>query len=230
MTKGDSLKIGVPIAIAAVAIGAGAYYFSLNPGAIPAPGPGPAPVPSPIPGECSGPGDSCGPGYTCIEKCGPPVVREGDAPPGYYCATNDVASQPRNCPICLASNAMIATPWGDVSVKAIAVGDVVWSVDADGKKMAHPVLAVTKTPVGPTHMVVDLKLSDGRELFASPNHPTTDGRTVGLLKAGDAYDGASVVSAELVPYWDDATYDLLPEGDTGFYWADGVLLESTLKN
>jgi len=224
------MKIGLPIAIAAVAIGAGAYYFSVNPGSIPTPGPGPGPVPTPIPGDCSGPGDSCGPGYTCIEKCGPPVVREGDPPPGYYCATNDVASQPRNCPICLASNAMIGTPWGDVSVKDLQAGDVVWSLDPDGKKMAQPVLAVAKTPVSSSHQVVDLKLSDGREAWVSANHPTTDGRLVGELKAGDTYDGASVLSAELVPYWDDATYDLLPDGDTGYYFANGILLKSTLKN
>ncbi len=27
-----------------------------------------------------------------------------------------------------------------------------------------------------------------------------------------------------------ATYDLLPSGGTGFYWANGVLLASTLAN
>jgi hypothetical protein len=35
---------------------------------------------------------------------------------------------------------------------------------------------------------------------------------------------------ELFPYDHPATYDLLPSGATGFYWADGILIGSTLAN
>jgi len=63
----------------------------------------------------------------------------------------------------------------------------------------------------------------------SPGHPTADGRAVGSLRAGDRYDGAVVTSATLVPYGEPATYDLLPSGPTGTYWANGVLLGSTLR-
>jgi hypothetical protein len=38
-----------------------------------------------------------------------------------------------------------------------------------------------------------------------------------------------VVFLEDVPYEGSATYDLLPSGDTGLYWADGILLGSTLN-
>jgi hypothetical protein len=64
-------------------------------------------------------------------------------------------------------------------------------------------------------------------LEASPGHPTSDGRHVGDLKAGDKLDGSRIVRIELLPYVGD-TWDLLPAGSTGVYWADGVLLESTL--
>jgi len=32
-----------------------------------------------------------------------------------------------------------------------------------------------------------------------------------------------------VAYSGDRTYDLLPAGPTGFYWAGGILLSSTLS-
>ena len=53
---------------------------------------------------------------------------------------------------------------------------------------------------------------------------------MGALAPGDAYDGSTVAAAALVPYGDTATYDLLPAGPTGEYWADGILLGSTLRS
>jgi hypothetical protein len=47
--------------------------------------------------------------------------------------------------------------------------------------------------------------------------------------AGDFYDDAVVVSAELSPYAGGATFDVLPAGATGIYWANGVLLRSTIR-
>ena len=80
-----------------------------------------------------------------------------------------------------------------------------------------------------THRVVHLLLSDGRTVDVSPGHPTADGRKVGDLVAGNRYDGALVISAELTPYTGGATFDVLPAGATGMYWANGVLLGSTLR-
>lgn len=45
---------------------------------------------------------------------------------------------------------------------------------------------------------------------------------------GDVLDGALVATVEYVPYNSGATYDLLPSGSTGLYWANGILLKSTL--
>ena len=79
-------------------------------------------------------------------------------------------------------------------------GMVVWTAGADGKRIAAQVLEVGSIVVPAGHQMVHLVLADGRELLASPGH-----RNAG-----------------------DRTYDLLPAGPTGTYWADGIQLASTL--
>jgi hypothetical protein len=80
-----------------------------------------------------------------------------------------------------------------------------------------------------THQVVDLKLEDGREVWVSPGHPTADGIIVAKLQVGGSLDGSMILSVQRVRYDDMATYDLLPSGETGQYWANGILLASTLN-
>lgn len=178
---------------------------------------------------CSGTGDlSCGTGYQCIQDCGAPVARENDPPPLYHCVTNETAIRPRTCPICLASNALIATPNGDILVSQIVKGMKVWSVDEAGRKVAGTVTEINKTEVAQSHQVVHLVMADNREVWVSPNHPLVNGQSVGSLKVGDVYDGSRIIVAALVQYWDNYTYDILPDSATGQYWADGILLGSTL--
>jgi hypothetical protein len=136
---------------------------------------------------------------------------------------------PGGCPICLAAGTSIDTPSGPVPVTRLSTGMLVWTLDAAGGRIAAPVLLVTHTPAPPGHQVVRLALIDGRVVEASPRHPTADGRRVGELKPGDWLDGSRVRSVALVPYTGD-TWDLLPAGPTGVYWAGGVLLGSTLKD
>ena len=50
-----------------------------------------------------------------------------------------------------------------------------------------------------------------------------------LSEKGPDLDGKKIISADLVPYWDDFTYDLLPDGPTGIYFANGIPLGSTLR-
>lgn len=192
--------------------------------------PSPPPAPKPVTGtegqRCAGSGDtSCGSGYACTQECGPPVARDTDPPPGWSCYP---VGKPRMCPICLASNTMIATPSGNVNVKDVAIGMKVWSMNAQGEKVAGKVIRVSRTPVPKTHQVVHLVLKDGRNVWVSPGHPTIRGDSVGTLRPGDSYDGAAVVSTDLVPYLDGYTYDLLTDSATGAYWANGIPLGSTL--
>ena len=98
-----------------------------------------------------------------------------------------------------------------------------------GEKIISKVSAVSHTIVPSTHNVVHLILDDKREVWVSPGHPTINGTSAGELRVGSTYDGSRVIRADLVPYWDNATYDLLPNSDTSFYWANGILFASTLK-
>lgn len=134
-----------------------------------------------------------------------------------------------DCPICLAARTRIDTPHGLVAVEDIQPGDLVWTLDRAGERVSEPVLEVGQTAVPAGHRMVHLLLEDGRELLVSPGHPTADGRRVGDLQPGDLLDGARVVSLAYLPYEQRATYDLLPAGDTGLYWAGGILLGSTLN-
>ena len=108
------------------------------------------------------------------------------------------------------------------------MGMPVWTTDRSGWRVAAVVLEVGRMQAGIGHEVVRLTLADGRTVTASPGHPTGDGRTIGQLRPGDVLDHTGVVSADLILYVGSATYDLLPSGPTGTYFANGVLLGSTL--
>jgi hypothetical protein len=133
-----------------------------------------------------------------------------------------------DCPICLAAGTLISTPAGPVPVESLRVGMVVWTVDKAGLRVARPLVGVGQTAAPVGHQVVHLRLDDGRELWVSAGHPLSDGRIVGQLRPGDLLDGAIVLSAGRVAYRSGATYDLLPAGETGFYWANGILMGSTM--
>jgi hypothetical protein len=133
-----------------------------------------------------------------------------------------------NCPICLAAGTLIATPSGNVRVTDIKPGMLVWTAASDGTRIAVPVVEIGSIQVPAGHLMVHLVLADGRELLASPGHRTADGRALGSLGRGDSLDGSVIIAWELVPYASDRTYDLLPAGPTGVYWANGIQLLSTL--
>ena len=133
-----------------------------------------------------------------------------------------------SCPICLAVGTKIDTPRGAVDVEKLQMGDPVWTMDAAGERVPGRIIKIGSVKVPSTHQIVHVILSDGREIFASPGHPTADGRALGDLGGGDLLDGAHVTLIERLPYKGVATYDLLPSGDTGLYWANEILVGSTL--
>jgi hypothetical protein len=136
---------------------------------------------------------------------------------------------PPPCPICLAVGTRIATPGGEVAVEDLHEGDVVWTRDEHRNRVAAALVVVGSTPVPTTHEVVRVALDDGRVVTASPGHPTADGRQMGDLGVGHELDGAHVAIVERFRYGSGATYDILPAGATGAYWANGILLGSTLR-
>jgi hypothetical protein len=107
------------------------------------------------------------------------------------------------------------------------VGDLVLSIDR-GRVTAVPIRETHRTPVA-NHRVIEVILRDGAILQISAAHPTADGRSFGELHAGDWIGGREVSTARVVPYTSDATYDILPDSDTGTYFAGGALIGSTLE-
>jgi hypothetical protein len=182
---------------------------------------------SPIGKQCAGLEDTnCPEDFECVEGCGPPVVRDpDDTPLKYFCQLKGYI---RNCPICLAKNTLIDTPQGEIPVQEIQKGMTVWTLDKSGLLVIGVVVKTSKTPVPPSHKVVKLVLKDGRTLFVSPEHPTIDGRSIRALQPGDPYSNSQVLSSDLVLYSDTFTYDILPSGPTGFYFANDIPLASTL--
>lgn len=131
------------------------------------------------------------------------------------------------CPVCAAPDTPIATPSGERPIASLRVGDLVYSVN-DGAIRAVPIILAAHTPVR-AHRVVRVELDGGRVLEISPGHPTADGRTFADLVTGGLLDEQhEVVSARLVPYSYDATYDILPDSSTETYFAAGALIGSTL--
>jgi hypothetical protein len=158
---------------------------------------------------------------------------EGERITGVIDAQGAITIQQREpalltCPICLAAGTLIDTPHGPAAVENVQPGMLVWTVDESGARVAMPVLRVGSTFAPASHQVIHLILDDGRELFVSAGHPTADGRQIGQLRVGDSLAGARIAAVERIPYPGGATYDLLPAGETGFYWANGILIGSTL--
>jgi hypothetical protein len=133
------------------------------------------------------------------------------------------------CPICLEAATRIATPGGDVPVARIRPGDLVWTTDANGRRIAAPVEQIARRATPGSHLMLRLVLSDGRVLVAAGAHPAVDGTYLRQLHLGQRYDGATVVAIEWISSTAPATFDLLPAGSTRTYWANGILIGSTLK-
>jgi len=173
-------------------------------------------------------GDGYGFAYTAMTSSGFLAVQGTVRVDGAVTVAESKPGSRPNCPICLAATTLIDTPGGARVVTSVTAGMLVWTLSDGGQRIAMPVIEVGSTPVPPGHLMVHLRLADGREVWASPGHRTADGRPLGALAVGDPIDGSHVALWELVPYDGDRTYDLLPAGPTGDYWANGILLASTL--
>lgn len=122
---------------------------------------------------------------------------------------------------------------GDVSVEGLLAQDGTVTVLKRKKTILMcPICLGVDTEIDtPTGSVLVQKLKSGDKVWTlnAAGHPTADGRTVGQLEAHGTYNGSLIDRSELVLYHGDQTYDLLPAGDSGFYWANGILLASTLR-
>jgi len=135
---------------------------------------------------------------------------------------------PINAGPCLPGNSLISTPNGFMLIKDIRVGDFVWTSDRFGRRVQTVIVKKAKRIVSKNHTVVHIVLEDGRELVVSLGHPTIDYRQIGSLVKGDNLDMSYVASIKVMPYKGKYTYDILPYGKTGGYWANNILIGSTL--
>jgi hypothetical protein len=133
------------------------------------------------------------------------------------------------CPICLVKGTLIDTPQGQIPVEQLSKGMIVWTMDESGNRVAKEVVETTSTIVPSSFNVIKIELNDGRTLTASPGHPTAEGRAIADYQLGNELDGAQIVTMDYITYENSMTYDILPAGNTGYYWANGILLGSTLK-
>ena len=132
------------------------------------------------------------------------------------------------CPICLTLGTLIDGPGGAIAVERLRIGDLVWTLDRDGRAVPGTVIALGSTPAPVDHHVLRVTLTDGRSVTASPGHPLADGRSLADLRPGDALDGSRVAGVETLDYDAAETFDLVVSGETGVYLAGGIPLGSTL--
>ena len=134
----------------------------------------------------------------------------------------------RNKCRCLSASTLIDCPQGQIPVSELQVGDSVYSLDLNGQKAAFVIREVNKVKVEPTHRIVELKLTDGRQLRVFPGHPTADSYTsIEHYSIGDTLDGSAVIPKEYTMLGNTCTYNILPKSWLGDYWANGVLIGST---
>jgi hypothetical protein len=178
-------------------------------------------------GAACNPGSLCCGGQCCTGTQICCTVTVGPTVTGCFEPVNGTC--PTGCSgcACAAPTTPIATPAGDRPIADLEVGDLVYSIE-HGTLVVVPIKQVHRQPVAGTHRVVELKLAHGATLRISPRHPTADGRQFSNLAAGDLIDGVRVLVARLVDYDQPFTYDILPDSDSGAYFAGGVLIGSTL--
>lgn len=160
----------------------------------------------------------CGPSCDCVMK--------SVTYPNCKCVESSGNVEVDCTGICASPDTPIDTPSGPRAIAGLRPGDLVYSVDK-GRVAAVPIRRVQRVVVH-AHSVIHVDLASGSTLEISAPHPTADGRLFGDLAAGDELDGVRILRVERVPYSFEATYDILPDSDTGTYFAGGVLIGTTM--
>ncbi len=65
-------------------------------------------------------------------------------------------------------------------------------------------------------------------IVSSPGHPLSDGGFFSDIYVGSFVDDSEVIIVESIHNPEGLTYDILPSGETGLYWANDILVQSTL--
>ncbi|MCB0839978.1 MAG: hypothetical protein KDD99_25085 [Bacteroidetes bacterium] len=134
-----------------------------------------------------------------------------------------------NMCICLHPQTMILTYEGEKEVQSISEGEYIWTLNECEEKELQPVIWTNQVKVPASHQLLDIAFENGQHLKVSPLHPDIQGNALKDLTIGSYLNGEKVVSIEMIPANIPATWDILPAGATGAYFANGVAIGSTLK-
>ena len=86
-----------------------------------------------------------------------------------------------------------------------------------------------KVQISAQHSMIVLELADGRKLQVTAEHPSsTEKKSLDQYAVGEELNGSKIITKTIVTYTEEYTYDILPDSETGTYWANGILIGSTL--
>ena len=131
---------------------------------------------------------------------------------------------------CLSPSTNINTQHGHIPIRKLKKGMLVWTLDSTGKKILKPISKLSKIHAQKGHLATRIVFADRRTITASLGHPTIANTTLANLIVGVSYDDTIVVENTIITYRNKYTYDLLVDGETGFYFANNIPLGSTLKS
>jgi len=177
----------------------------------------------------------CGAEQTCcdINCCNPDQLCctvPGPVGSTTQCTESGAETCPTGCVecVCLSPETPIATPQGYRPIASLRIGDLVYSVH-HWSVQAVPLAATRRTPVS-QHRVLRVRFDNGAVIEVSRGHPTADGRIFGDLHAGQRIGDVGIQSIAVLEYRHSYTWDILPDSDTGSYFAAGVRIGSTISS
>ena len=148
----------------------------------------------------------------------------------YKYADREFRGTPNRCK-CLPASSLITTLNGKVSIDLLKEGDKIITVTASGERVEMPIKVVNKVEVLNNHKMIVIELADGRKIQVTAGHPSNiPNKNLDDLKEGDKLNGSTIHKISEINYTENYTYDILPEGETGYYFVNGILIGSTLSN
>jgi hypothetical protein len=160
----------------------------------------------------------------------PVITNLEDGTLRYKYADREFRGTPNRCK-CLPASAQITTSNGTISIDLLKQGDKVITVTANGEQVEMPIKIVNKVEVLNDHKMLVIELADGRKLQVTAGHPSNiPSKNLGDLKEGEKWNGSTIHKISEINYTEKYTYDILPEGETGYYFVNGILIGSTLTN
>lgn len=131
---------------------------------------------------------------------------------------------------CLPGETLIGTPEGDRRIDQLKSGDPVYSVNAKNERIIRCIHLIRSVTIPADYKMLQLKLDDGRQLTVSPQHPDARGEPLIKLEIGACLDGGKLIEKRIIKYSGSFTWDILPEGEFPVYFANDILIGSTLQS